>query len=852
MRKTVLNLRRSKVEELTEDLNKIYTDYYSGLNREDFDRVIALDPTFTPDVAVENNKLGQYGKWLLLRFKKGELDETQAREILSDFDERKKYLKNNESKGEGKEANKGTDINAYKSIEEVRNALDCIELTTNQRAKIARKQRQFADLGDSAVFIAENDNWEVWRPLTYAADAKLGERSTWCTASSRGGDSGYGEGSGYFYQYTVGSNNPNKHRNLYPRYSADGKLYVFLNKNNKDEKFQARVDDESRKVTDFMDINDSSANFSEFIAASGLLDVLLNSELRDVKDLIKANNLRTILEQDVLYVVSVRDLNTRGYRPTIRVVKEEDVGNPEAIPTEIRLSTIQGTSSKLKKMVVLENNSSDELPTGFPYNIFKELDFSRCEGLKTIYGGTFRNCNNIHKVTLPDSIKTIGKEAFRGCSSLEEVNLPKSLSLIEYGAFIDCNNVKLIKARGQKISVTRHDAESIKSHLSIISDENEVKEESLELTEALSASMPQWLKDNLKTHAGRNRVTGDDLTVKDMLAHEIGINIQNAEFITPESIPTNGANKYCKGPYVGIFHIKYESGWREIDTIIAKDFENNIFFGNDTSAPWASKYMNLSECSIGTLLAHTVEYCCVDRANEDNMTHSIKQTRADAKNGSIDRLSAKDAEKEVKKINDRRYYGNDNLKAYVDKSGYIVDPQKLVDELQLLHRNEYSKSLKGYYQRLKTLKKEIISEYSTVDIKNGRRDESDLINIFNSLNTAIKLYRDIVTKLNSILKVKDKGVKNNSLDDLFLNRGNLMNKLRDSLLSVEQDMREHSFEVIETLSEAFKEWCGEELFEEVITKTNNEFTLRDCKWWMANKTPSDLKEYLKIRKVVKE
>lgn len=54
---------------LDEDLDSVYGTYYSQqMSREDFDRIIALDPTFK----VENNKLGEFGKWLLTLHKRGE------------------------------------------------------------------------------------------------------------------------------------------------------------------------------------------------------------------------------------------------------------------------------------------------------------------------------------------------------------------------------------------------------------------------------------------------------------------------------------------------------------------------------------------------------------------------------------------------------------------------------------------------------------------------------------------------------------------------------------------------------------------------------------------------------------
>ncbi len=50
----------------------------------------------------------------------------------------------------------------------------------------------------------------------------------------------------------------------------------------------------------------------------------------------------------------------------------------------------------------------------------------------------FANCNNLSRVTLPDSIKTIGNLAFAGCSKLSEITLPSSLEVIGNDAFDIC------------------------------------------------------------------------------------------------------------------------------------------------------------------------------------------------------------------------------------------------------------------------------------------------------------------------------------------------------------------------------------------------------------------------------
>lgn len=244
---------------LDEDLAEIQSKYYADIKKELFDKLIALDPTFEEG----QEKLGTYGKWILNTYKNKNLKERdfpRVEEILFDFNDRKRYIT----------APNGKDIFTYKTIDEVRNALNNIQLTANQVAKQNRKAKQHADLGEDAEFIGENENWEIWSPKTYAASCKLGSGTTWCTAST--------SYDGYFNSYT-----------------NSGKLYIFYPKSGEPEnKFQAHVKN-GHDVTTFMDAKDRpSIDFSTFIFQENLLATLKASELKNVDAILEVENIERV------------------------------------------------------------------------------------------------------------------------------------------------------------------------------------------------------------------------------------------------------------------------------------------------------------------------------------------------------------------------------------------------------------------------------------------------------------------------------------------------------------------------------------------------------------------------------
>jgi hypothetical protein len=249
---------------LTEGIEDIYTKYYSDIKRSIFDDLIKLDPTFNSEV----DRLGEYGKWILLKHKQKKLkkqDYNRVREILDDFHSRKRFIVAPSSKN----------IFDYDTIDEVRAGLNNIELSKNQIAKQAKQGKFFADLGEEAELVFETNDWEVWSPKTYQASCKLGAGTEWCTARPS---------SDYNYiQYTTG-------------YYA-GKLYAFMPKDGDiTKKVQLHIKKGTNKVYDFKDYKDVNKinpyeDFVVFINKNNLLNTLKQTELKNVDAILDLENL---------------------------------------------------------------------------------------------------------------------------------------------------------------------------------------------------------------------------------------------------------------------------------------------------------------------------------------------------------------------------------------------------------------------------------------------------------------------------------------------------------------------------------------------------------------------------------
>ncbi len=66
------------------------------------------------------------------------------------------------------------------------------------------------------------------------------------------------------------------------------------------------------------------------------------------------------------------------------------------------------------------------------------------DGVKDVGSGAFKDCINLTKVQLGNTVESIGVYAFRGCTSLREIHIPDSVTLIEGDAFNGCGAMETI------------------------------------------------------------------------------------------------------------------------------------------------------------------------------------------------------------------------------------------------------------------------------------------------------------------------------------------------------------------------------------------------------------------------
>lgn len=246
---------------LNESLLDVRQKNASNLSDEEFKYLISFDPVLGNIQNLSNDVLAStpenYSRWLLKMNKIGELKNISPEKM-------QQYLKAFTQAKNRRNLLPSNDINSYKTIDELKNALSTVKdnLTANQKNKDAKRNQKELQgekkpgmYMDGAVELLFNgDNWEVWTPHTYEGSKALRRGASWCT----GGDN----------------------CSYYDNYTADGTLYVIINKDNQKEKLQLFVPDEYQgRDREFRDANNDSVKFREFVHENPeLLDFFLTQK----------------------------------------------------------------------------------------------------------------------------------------------------------------------------------------------------------------------------------------------------------------------------------------------------------------------------------------------------------------------------------------------------------------------------------------------------------------------------------------------------------------------------------------------------------------------------------------------
>lgn len=248
---------------LTEASKQQLRQQFKNVDEDVFNKIFEADPYD-----------GKYAQWLLKIYEMGGLpleDLYKATEYLTIYHKVKnkldpKYKNIHQSikkqvqyvdSFDGKTKYKYEKIPVFKSLQDL---FKIIKPYKEEGADLSKNEKLRKE-----NLVYENDKWEVYIPHTYEASCQLGSGTEWCTATG-------------------------KTRKHYNDYSKDGQLFIIINKNKREKKYQFHF-----KRNQFMDKNDDPIDIEVFFTKNP--DILFKFFAK------KENNLADHLI-DLVYKVS--------------------------------------------------------------------------------------------------------------------------------------------------------------------------------------------------------------------------------------------------------------------------------------------------------------------------------------------------------------------------------------------------------------------------------------------------------------------------------------------------------------------------------------------------------------------
>jgi hypothetical protein len=216
------------LEDLLNELSgeEIYQKYYSKIPYDDFISIVLSDPqSVVEDGKIQ--KMGKYVKLLISLFQKGGLQ-------LEDTDKAKEYLEY------VYQHRIPLDVGKIKELADLYNVVkEYIVKDTKSLDEILKILSK-----DEFKVLHNGEKWFLFQPLTEKASCYLGVNTEWCTT---------------WGPYSL--NKKHKDRsNMFNRYSPQGPLFIMIDKQNHDNKYQFHFESGQ-----YMDRDDKRINVSEFI-----------------------------------------------------------------------------------------------------------------------------------------------------------------------------------------------------------------------------------------------------------------------------------------------------------------------------------------------------------------------------------------------------------------------------------------------------------------------------------------------------------------------------------------------------------------------------------------------------------
>lgn len=372
-----------------DDLRKIYPQ----MPEPEFGELVDVDPTAN----YASKKRGKFMPWIFKQNKIGNLTEESTRNEVKDalllFEKDKKAFPK-------------ADLNQYKTVDEF---LEAFHVALNNPSPLSKRQKhkrvKEALAGEATgdiEFLVSDGPWEVYTPKTLEGSIALAEmgcdkskpykypqadddnlKARWCTAASD-----------YYYN----------------RYTREGPLYIFINRNDPINKFQSCPASESWWF-DKYDREQGRDAFFNFCDEHPAI-----KEFFDIKTI---NGMKYMHDSCL------------GFDP-----EATDIVLPENYSFDSRWHI----PKNVETLYIPDSVTISEDTYGCSLNSKSALKTVRLpETMEEIPKNFFAGCTSLKEITIPDSVRIYGNSAFKACTSLETINHSNNVAIVRDNCFLNCS-----------------------------------------------------------------------------------------------------------------------------------------------------------------------------------------------------------------------------------------------------------------------------------------------------------------------------------------------------------------------------------------------------------------------------
>jgi len=411
-------------EKELDPITQIYNKYYTDIPREDFDKIIALDPKTT------DKSIGEIAKNLLLvSYRKKENILSKAEAIKSAC---KDYYNNKEKLPVDKQQ-----LTSYRTTQDF---IDFISSGPESNLVATLKKDTTIDpatnrmVKDDFKLIASTFDYDIIEPLSHKAavaisggyEANNGMR--WCN--------GWGESDYHWRHYT----------------RRGGRLFCFMHK------------------TRYRGSENRIVNWQIQVRHNEVTEFLNGADNADYPGATKNEQFKNFLFAHIDIFNAIKDKDPFN---KLKVIKEVDTelkyaDKPFVADSVAKLALLETTNlSKICKEIIF---SVKKIPAGICASFLALNTVIFKEGVEEIEDQAFMNCPTLKTVIFPESLKIIGREAFMNCLELRgSIRIPDNVVEIRTKAFArDKCKLKINKNRETKIKFDIKDKDWVLTHVQAI------------------------------------------------------------------------------------------------------------------------------------------------------------------------------------------------------------------------------------------------------------------------------------------------------------------------------------------------------------------------------------------------